>query len=380
MAAAVLVATFGRAGGRWWYEAVASQRRFRRRRRLAAHQVLAGAVAGSAGPPQVPWLRTLSPTFALRSIRVGTATVGVGTDHDGWFAAVEVGSFWDDDVLLEPIRLSRSFLVARTGPVPPGQLALGEVALRDVALRDVVLGELASLAQPGSDRAAVSCVQVILVPGATPDLPWPAWVAVRLTPADALATEFAGGTAAVERSVAAAALRAARTLNGHGWPARAADREGLLAVLVESTGLDGPPQEHWSVWRSGLISRTHYEISGWTPAHGTLALGVTQLAVLYTRRGEPHVLAAVAAQPAFLAQLCRGVVRAGAERGVRLRRLDGEQALAAYATAATAAALASGRPPRDHRSRDNRSRDNLDRARGPATATEAGRLSNGSAV
>ncbi len=370
LAAAVLVATFGRAGGRWWYEAVASQRRFRRRRKLAADQVLAAAVAGSDGPPHVPWLRTLAPTFALRSIRVGTATVGVGTDHDGWFAAVEVGSFWDDDVLLELVRPSRSLLAARTSPVPPGELALGELALGEVAL-----GELAALAQPGSDRAAVSCVQVILVPGASPDLPQPAWVAVRVTPADALATELAGGVAAVERVVAAAAVRAARILDGHGWPARAAGLEGLLAVLVESTGLDGPPQEHWSVWRSGRISRTHFEISGWTPGHGTLALGVTQVAVCYTRRGERHVLAAVAAQPALLAQLCRGVVRAGAQRGVRLWRLDGEQALAAYATAATAAPPASGRP-----SRDQRFRDNHERAGGGATATEAGRLSTGSAV
>ena len=45
LAAAVLVATFGRAGGRWWYEAVASQRRFRRASQLAAEHVLAAAVA-----------------------------------------------------------------------------------------------------------------------------------------------------------------------------------------------------------------------------------------------------------------------------------------------------------------------------------------------
>jgi len=144
--------------------------------------------------------------------------------------------------------------------------------------------------------------------------------------------------------------------------------------------LDGPPQEHWSVWRSGRFTRTHYEINGWTSADGTLALGVTQVAVCYAQRGEPRVLAAVAAQPTSLAQLCRGVLLAGAERGLRLRRLDGEQALAAYATAATAAPSASGRPSRDRRFRDRRFRDNHEHAGGRATATEAGRLSTGSAV
>jgi hypothetical protein len=64
-----------------------------------------------------------------------------------------------------------------------------------------------------------------------------------VSPEDALATERSGGVAAVERTVAAAALRAARTLDGHGWPARAVDDDGLLAMLVEATGLDGPPQE-----------------------------------------------------------------------------------------------------------------------------------------
>ena len=157
-----------------------------------------------------------------------------------------------------------------------------------------------------------------------------------MTPADALAAEGSGGVEAVERRVAAAALRAARTLDGHGWPARAVGADGLLAVLVEAIGLDGPPQEHWSVWRSGRLLRTHYSVTGWTSAHGTLAPGVTQLAVSFVRRGEPAVLAAVTAQGAALARLSRDVVQACAAAGVRLRRLDGEQAPAVYATAPTA--------------------------------------------
>ncbi len=322
LVAAVLVATFGRAGGRWWYEAVASQRRFRRRRKLAAEHVLAAAVATGSSPPHLPWLRALAPTLALRSVRVGTAIVGVGTDEDGWYAAVEVCSFWEDDAVLTD-RDQPASPWAPGGAVPQ-------------AAGPVPFAELASLVEPGPDRTAVSCVQVILAPGGSASDPRPAWVAVRVTPADALAAERSGGVSAVERSVAAAALRAARTLDGHGWPARVVDADGLLAVLVEATGLDGPPQEHWTVWQSGRLVRTHYGVAGWTPAHGTLAPGVTQVAVLFTRRRELSVLAAVAAHAAALDRLSRAVVQACADAGVRLRRLDGEQAPAAYATAPTA--------------------------------------------
>jgi type VII secretion protein EccE len=322
LAAAVLVATFGRAGGRWWYEAVASQRRFRRRRRLAATHVLAAAVGTGAVPPHLPWLRTLAPTLAIRSVQVGTATVGIGTDQDGWFGVVEVGSFWEDDVV--PLGADR----------PASRWAPG--AALPAAAGAVPLAELASLVEAGPDRVAVSCVQVVLAPGGSPQEPRPVWVAVRVTPADALAAERSGGVTAVERSVAAAAMRAARTLDGHGWPARAVGPDGLLTVLIEATGLDGPPQEHWSVWRSGRLVRTHYAVTGWTAAHGTLAHGVTHVTVSYTRRGEPAVLAAVSARPAVLALLSRDVVGACVAAGVRLRRLDGEQAPAAYATAPTA--------------------------------------------
>jgi type VII secretion protein EccE len=359
LAAAVLVAIFGRAGGRWWYEAVASQRRFRRRRTLAAEHVLAAAVGASAGRPHLPWLRTLAPTLQLRSVQVGAATVGVGADQDGWFAAVEVGSFWDDDLGLRPIR-ARPDLPQDPPPDSPRARGPG-----------IPLAELASLVEPGPDRTAVSCVQVILAPGGSPGEAQPAWVAVRVTPTDALATERAGGVAAVERSVAAAALRAARTLDGHGWSARTVGTNGLLAALVEATGLDGPPQEHWSVWQSGRLVRTHYSVVGWTPAHGTLALGVSHVAVSFNRWGEQAVLAAVAAQPAALMRRSRAVVRACAAAGVRLQRLDGEQAPAAYACAPTATPLAS---------LGLRSRTDRQRGRTAGEPTGAGRMTTSSTV
>ncbi len=325
LTAAVLLATFGRAGGRWWYEAVASQHRFRRRRRLAAARVVAAAVGGGSDPPHLPWLRTLAPTLTIRPVTVGAATVGVGADHDGWFAAVEVGSLWDDD----PIVASDGEATIES-PWAPGAVAR-------LPAGPVPYPELAALTKAGPDRAGVSCVQVVIVAGASIGEPRPAWVAVRVSPRDALAAERSGGLAAVERTVAAAALRAARTLDGHGWPAHTVDSDRLHGVLAEAVGLDGPPQEHWSVWRSGRLARTHYELTGWTAPRGTVAVGITQVAVSFTAHGEPGVLAVVAALPSALGRICREVVRTCGDVGVRLRRLDGEHALAAYAMAPTAA-------------------------------------------
>jgi type VII secretion protein EccE len=188
----------------------------------------------------------------------------------------------------------------------------------------------------------VSAIQVVLAEGPAPSVIRPAWVAVRVAPADALATERAGGVSAVERTVAAVALKAVRTLEAAGWACRAVPPDGLVPVLVEATGLDAPPQEHWSYWRCGRAVRTHYAVNGWTPGHGMIADGVSQLAVRLRRGGgdpvgQAAVLAVVAAPPATLGRVCRAVVAAAAVQGIRLDRLDGEQAPAAYASAPTAA-------------------------------------------
>src|SRR5688572_18911847 len=71
LAAAALVAAFGRAGGRWWFEAVALSRRFRRRRHLAAANLVAAAVNGDVTAPQVVWLRTLAPALSAHAVRLG---------------------------------------------------------------------------------------------------------------------------------------------------------------------------------------------------------------------------------------------------------------------------------------------------------------------
>lgn len=333
LAAAVLVATFGRAGGRWWSDVVVLSRRLRRRRRLAAAQVLAAAVGEGSVPPAVAWLRTLAPTLTLRSVTLGTQTAAVGADEDGWFAVAEIGALWGEDpglVAADP--------AARW---PQSPWAAGALRLRSgsptVPYRD--LGALLDL---------VSVVQVVLAAGPTPDRARPAWVAVRITPADALATERAEGVSAIERAVVVAAAKAVRVLETAGWPARLVPPDALVPVLGAAIGLDGPPQEQWSWWRAGRTVRTHYAVHGWTPDHGTLAAGVAQLAVHLRRTGadedddpleQAAVIAAVTAAPAALRVTAQAVLRAAAAQGVRLRPLDGEQAPAVWSTAPTAAAL-----------------------------------------
>lgn len=335
LAAAVLVATFGRAGGRWWWEAVALGRRFRRRRSRAASQVVIAAVETGTLPVPVAWLRTLAPALAMRPVAVGTQTVAVGSDMDGWFGVAEVGSLWGDEPMPTaadpPAGQAESPWAPASGPL---RVRSGS---RPVPYRDL----LTLLDQ-------VSAVQVVLTAGPYPGEPRPAWVAVRITPGDALATERTGGVSGVERTIASAVAKAVRTLESAGWAARPVGADGLVPALIEATGLDGPPQEQWSWWRTGRTVRTHYALTGWTPAHGTLAPGVTQLAVCCRRGGEPLeravVVAAVTAAPAALRRVCQEVVTAAAAQGVRLQRLDGEQAPAVWATAPTASLWISGRP------------------------------------
>ena len=348
LGAAVLVATFGRAGGRWWYEAVALSHRFRRRRRLAAAQVVTAAVDAGTVPVSVAWLRTLAPEFTLRSVTVGLHPVAVAADADGWFAVAEIGSLWDDDLVSAPAGGAPDAGWTPGGAAPYPEWAPAATPPASDA-RPVPYRELAALLDQ------VSSVQVILVPGPDPGQPRPAWVAVRVTPADALAAERSGGISAVERTVAAAVAKAVRTLDAAGWPARPVTADGLVPALVEATGLDGPPQEHWSWWRAGRTVRTHYAVTGWRPAHGTLATGVSHLSVRFDRRDDGRggatgddgpgatVIAAVTTAPAALRRTCEEVVAAATARSVRLVRLDGEQAPAVWATAPTAAPLVPGR-------------------------------------
>jgi hypothetical protein len=151
---------------------------------------------------------------------------------------------------------------------------------------------------------------------------------------DAVALERARGPAEVPAVVGRGADRAARVLSAAGYPAVALDPAGLLAALVAATGLDGPPQEHWAYWRSGARLHAVFQARDW-PARLPLAGAGLGVSISVTGTGTWGVLIRVSARPGQLGPHCRRLTRAAALAGVRLHRLDGEHAPAAYACSPT---------------------------------------------
>jgi hypothetical protein len=267
--AAVLLALFGRTGGRWWYQAAAAYPVFTRRRRQVAADVVAATI-GARAPQRLIWLRTLAAELAVSSETVAGTTVGVGSDAAGWFAVLAVS------------------------------------------------GDRRPLLGLGADMAGVSCVQAVLPPEPR------AWVSLRLSPVDAVRL---GGAA--PSTVAAAALRMQRILRHEGSTVRVLEPGDLLAELTSAIGLDGPPQEFWSNWCSGTLTHTTYAALHW-PA-GVAPPTWATVSICRAAAGTGMLLRISQRQP-------RGLNLAGwaASTGVRLRRLDGEQAPAVYASAPTA--------------------------------------------
>jgi len=299
-AAGVLLATFGRVDGRYWYQAAFSYGRFARRRRRAANALVAAAIGGDAVPSGLAWLRTLAPDLRIRPSTVvgapSTEAVGVASDEDGWFAVIEV----------EPSERRRG----PTGAHLP-------------------LAELAELVGSAPGRPGLSSAQAVLRPDGRLR-----WLAVRLSAVDAAELEWARGPADVDAVVGRGAHRAARALRAAGYPAVVLDPAGLLAALMAATALDGPPQEHWAYWRSGGRLHAVFRARDW-PARLPLAGAGLGVSISVTGPGVWGVLIRVSARPGQLDPHCRRLTRAAALAGVRLHRLDGEHAPAAYACSPT---------------------------------------------
>jgi hypothetical protein len=283
--------------------------------------------------------------LSARPVALAGTTVGVGSDGDGWFAAVEVDPLAGEAPGAFPADVPGAFAAAPPAGHRPeddatvrSPWAPGAVAAAPSLIPYRELEALLAADAAGPPRSGISALSVVLRPAAAAERPRPVWVAVRITPADALALHGSAGVGEVERTVAAAAVRAARVLGGAGWPARVVTSGRLLAVLAEATGLAGPPQEEWTYWRSGRGIRTHYALPGWTPVHGAVSRAVTQLAVRLSRRapGVPAAVAVVASDAASIGDACRALIADATAGGLRPRRLDGEHGLAVYAAGPTA--------------------------------------------
>jgi type VII secretion protein EccE len=277
-------------------------------------------------------------------------SIGVAADELGWFAAIAV--------------------TARDG------LSRGDGA----ALR---LDWLARLV--GEPAAPTSAVQVVVrqagLPGGDPRTPYArsyqelrdslavvphrdVWIAVRLDLDDGetAAADRGGDIAGIHRALGAALVRVSTVLTTSGLDHRVLDGTELRQALLDAYGPDpydgraSRAHETWSRWQARRAVHVCYAVAGWPTKPGGDVL--TELARVpgavsvctaiafgeVPSRGARGPIAArmvlrVVAAPELVGG-CLRQLRAGARRlGVRLVRLDGEQAAAVYATTPTAAAM-----------------------------------------
>jgi type VII secretion protein EccE len=334
----------GRADGRWIYEWVAARWRLRTRRGLATR---ARARLGAADPRTLA-LATLAPRLKIRAVTDRGRTIGVGQDDRGWFAGVALGT-WSDASGQRAVRLELDRLVR----------LLDESVMAVSALQVVTYSTLAPTGFVDSGSAAARSYRELASPDGCP-LEQAVWLAVRLTPADAVeaAATRGGGVEGVDRAVAATVGRVEKILTSNGVPYEVLDADGLRDAIafscgleaVDATGQDGRivVRERWANWSAGGLTHVAFSISNWPRepqpdlvnqlcALPAFAVG---LAIVLRPHGERVGLLGIVRVAAPRDQL-RAALRqldANARRlGLRLRRLDGEQGPGVLATAPTGA-------------------------------------------
>lgn len=329
VAFAVLVTLLllGRWRGRWWYQQIPLRLRYRRARR--------GARGGV--DPRRGALRELAPRLSAADVTERDATYGLGYDGAGWFAVIEVR---DAAVPLSALaellddRLTRLTVSYRYRVAPTPRLtawAPAAMSYQDGSAK------LAGRVPPG-DAATHLCL--------------------RLDTRDAVtaADSRGGGTAGVSRALAAALRRAERVLSAAGAAHRTLRADELLAALTTSVGLAPvalPGRRIAPGWDRCDVDgyrQVSYQVTGWPPRAGRLdallATGptawTTLTLVLGPRTGTTddaelplRGYLRVAAPPDAFGAATESLAKAAALHGVTLRRLDGEQHTALYATAPT---------------------------------------------
>jgi type VII secretion protein EccE len=343
-AAALIIAlsTLGRSHGRWWYEAYLAGRRLRRRR--------AARRADRHPDPRMAALRELAPALRIAETDERGTSLGIAQDAAGWFAALEVAP-------------GGGVLMRARPAVPLGQLAalLDEHAAPLSALQVVVHTVPAPVASLAADAPAV--VSYRQLTGATEDGLLPAdeitWIAVRLEAPDAAeaAPSRGGGVAGVHRALAAALGRVGQILTSAGIPYRPLDAEGLVAALARSCAIgergltvaSGEPrtEEVRHSWRADGTAHVSFWVESWptmtaaNPVLGRLARvsadTVTLSTVLTAAPSGVRVqgLVRVSGDPSAVEHAADAVTRLAHDLKFALRRQNGQQAPAAYASAPT---------------------------------------------
>jgi type VII secretion protein EccE len=320
-----LVPLFLRVRGRWYTEVLAARRRLSRRRHRG---------------------QALAPGYEI----TGFESVGIGADDHGWFAAVEVVPPGTAAVAVPLDRLA-ALLVDGSVPVSAVQVVTWSVPAPHYLM-------------PGQSACVESYRQLSVDLFATvpPALTGRTWVALRLDDGDAV--ERTDGTDASARKVLDVALRRlGRSLTTAGTGHQVLDPARLTAAVATCVGLGRgteQPVEEWDAWTAGGLAHAAFEVVRWpaTVAAETLrelcqvpaAQVVTAIELRRDGSGESRADRAareagagfairavlrVGAVPARLADAARQLTARAGQAGMRLRRLDGEQAPAGYFCAPT---------------------------------------------
>ncbi|MEV0650220.1 type VII secretion protein EccE [Phytomonospora sp. NPDC050363] len=340
VAVLILAVTFGRGGGRWWYSSVTVWQRLRSRRRVD------GRMAAAAEPTTVApdGVADFGPRPRLATITERGGDLGVAFDGSGWYSAMAVETAEAQAAVFEVLAgvLSHSgapvsSLQMLTQTVPAPSTGLDHDVLCAQSYRELLDGH-----QTVAHRES--------------------WCVVRLDVRDAapVAAGRGGGERGVHRALTSAVSRLTKGGEGLGVRLRPLGEAELARSLRQSIGgetvaaaVADDVAEHWDTWRTGTLSQVTYALHGrvaepllirrlWTSVT-ELPADFTTVSVnmrrLSERRGDHRLnvqcLVRLAADEEQIEELCARLVELARMYRVRLRRCDGEQGPAVYASALT---------------------------------------------
>jgi type VII secretion protein EccE len=354
VAAVLLVGALGRFGDRWGYEAVAARHRWWRRRRAVART----SARPPAGPPAP--LRPLAGELRITSVTDRGTAIGVGQDELGWFAVLAVAPPAGGDGAVLRLEWLARLVAEATLPVSTVQLVTRYLAAPSAGLDE--------------RTACVRSYRELLGDAALP-AHREIWLAARLGPADAAhaAAARGGDLAGVHKALASALARLGTGLDATGLRHRVLDADELRETLTVACGLEqplagglggpvpagaAPAVERWASWHAAGAVHVCFGVRGW-PAQARPdllaevsrapgAVTVHTAVLLRPLRDGPaegggdapvavRALVRVVAAPERIAGCVAQVLGNARRLGVRLNRLDGEQASGVYATAPTGA-------------------------------------------
>ncbi|MFE5299936.1 type VII secretion protein EccE [Streptomyces sp. NPDC056632] len=330
--AVLLLCTVLRIQRRWLYDWLFTRLRFWTRRK--GH-------TGHDTATQLAPLRALLPELDVYRAE-GRSRTRMGVIHDGraWIAVVGVER---GDTLTDQ---------ADGGLLPVAQLS-ELLRMDDIRFESVQVLVQSVTAPSGPDAASELCPTSYqeLNADRTP-LTQSAWIALRLDGAgcpEAIAAR-GGGEAGIRRALRRGVVRATNILEDEGWQARVLDETEATEILASLAGLRAaapgetrpPVTEGWTACRADA-EHVSYWVRDWSTSGNGLTdlqdlLGMfparsSAISITYAERpgGHPGCNALIRTTGGA-AQATGALVNVAAERGLRLVRLDGEQAAGLLAT------------------------------------------------